>query len=99
MDLCSKIIHSCQVCLKNKGISSLYAMKRCSAGECTNGKYHIGGLVKNSGPYRICFHLKVLPYFLGLLEGQNFNDLHKLVHGPIEREMNKCGSPRKVQSY
>ena len=39
MDLCSKIIHSfwnCQVCLKNKGISSLYAMKRCSAGEGTN---------------------------------------------------------------
>ena len=42
MDLCSKIIHSfwnCQVCLKNKGISSLYAMKRCSAGEGINAVY------------------------------------------------------------
>ena len=39
MDLCSKIIHifwNCQICLNNKRISSLYAMKRCSAGECTN---------------------------------------------------------------
>ena len=39
MDLCSKIIHSfwnCQICLNNKGISSLYAMKRCSTGEGTN---------------------------------------------------------------
>ena len=42
MDLCSKIIHSfwnCQICLKYKGISSLYAMKQCSTGEGTNGVY------------------------------------------------------------
>ena len=39
--------------------------------------------MENSGPYRIYFHLRGLPYFSGLLEGQNFNNLHKRLYGPI----------------
>ena len=60
---------NCQVCLKNKGISSLYAMKRCSAGECTNGRCHIEAMVENSGPSRIYIHYIYIPEYISISQG------------------------------
>ena len=53
MDLCSKLFTVTEIVrspLKNKGISSLYAMKRCSAGEGTNAFSPLPKFPQNVSP-------------------------------------------------
>ena len=76
----------------NKDIRVTYRSIKTNNGTC-----HIGAIVENSGPYRIYIHYIHIPEYISISQGyqrsQNFNNLHKRVYGPIEREMNNCVCP------
>ena len=96
LHLASEFSQLCKIfltCQENSDTSrDLPKIKRQISGKC-----HTGGIVENSVPYRIYIDIRALHYVSGLLEGQNFNNLHKQVYGPIEREMNECGWWWKIQ--